>query len=299
MPAGIAVDELSGTFYAAAGNNDRAVGVPIDRVQFELRDQGNNRIDLPNVRGAAADSAGYLFFGVDDVVGGGGTAGIIRVSPGLVDTIFVDNGLPGGQSEAIQQQVLVNQLALDETGTRAICMVITTQDHLYCYGNLDSEPAAPTRLAEVEINGLRPRGIAIDPPGDPGVTNDNDDVLLVALNRTSGGSRVVRRFLFNTGRTTLTQVVGGDISLDAIGGIGDDDLADLALGPAPERNLYLADRGNGRVLRIERTSGAVSVFVDNLNGPSGLAFDGQSLLVSDDADNVVFRIVAADPGAIF
>ncbi|MBI1949340.1 MAG: hypothetical protein HYS27_26870 [Deltaproteobacteria bacterium] len=298
-PAGIAVDEAIGMFYVADGNNDRAIGVPIDRMQFELRDQTNNRVDLRNVRGAAADLAGYLFFGVDDVNGGAGTSGIIRVSPSLVDTIFVDNALPGGQSEAIQQQQFVTQLAINQVGTPALCMVITSQDHLYCYGGLDTEPAAPTRLAELEVNGLRPRGIAIDPPGDPGVSNDNDDLLYVALNRASGGSRVIRRYLFNSGRTTLTQVVGGDLSLDSVGGIGDDDLADLALGPAPERNLYLADRGNGRVLRVERVTGTVTVFIDNLNSPSGVAFDGQSLLVTDDADNVVFRIVAADPGAIF
>lgn len=299
-PAGIAVDAVSGTFYAAAGGDDRAIGVPIDRVQFELRDQGNNRIDLPNVRGAAATAAGHLFFGVDDVINGAGTAGVIRVAPDLTETIFIDNARPGGQAEAIQQQVLVTQLAVDETATQALCMVITSQDHVYCYGNLDSQTATPTRLAELDINGLRPRGIAIDPPGDPGVANDNDDVLFVSLNRSTGGapSRVIRRFLFNAGRTTLTQVVGGDLSLDGLG-LQDDDLADLAVGPAPARNLYLADRGNGRVLRLERSTSAVTVFVDNLSSPAGLAFDGQTLLVSDDNDDVIFRVIPAGAGAAF
>lgn len=291
VPHGLAVDQLSGTFYVASNGNDRAVGVPIDRVQFELRDQGNNRINLLNVQGAAASIAGNLFFGVDDVNNGINTAGIIRVRPDLVSERFVDNAQPGGQAEAILTQRVVPQLALDESAgmTPAVCMVITSQDHIYCYGNLDAQPAAPSRLAEIDINGLRPRGIAIDPANDPGVAGDTADVLYVALNRAVGVNRVVRRLTFNGTRTTLS--VGTDILLPGNIGIGDDDLADLAVGPAPERNLYLADRGNGRVLKIVPGTGVVTVFLDNLATPTGLSFDGQSLLVSDDSDRVVFRVI--------
>jgi len=303
IPSGIAVQEASGTFFVANAGNDRAVGVPIDRVQFELRDQNNNRIDLLNARGTAATRAGSLFFGVDDVINGSGSSGIIRVRQDLVDEIFVDSARPGGQAELIGNQQLVNQLVVDESAgpPAALCMVISAQDHLYCYGNLDAQPIATTRLAELELTGLRPRGIGIDPANDPGVLNDVNDVLFVAFNRTVGGSRIIRPFRFNAARTTLTAFAGADISLNGLG-LQDDDLGDLVVGPGPERNIYVADRRGGRVLRIERATGAVSTFVSGLSSPVGLAFEGglnaQALLISDDNDRVVFRVLpdAGNPG---
>ena len=305
-PSGVDVDPISGTIYVGnsglQGNRaNRAVGITIDRVQFDLTDQTGSRVDLRDVRGVAASAAGTLFFGVSEVTaGGGGSSGIIRVTRDLLRQTFVSSNTPGGQAEAITQaQQVVNQLTIDEsTSTPALCMVIQQQDHVWCYTNLDG---TASRLAEVEINGLRPRGIAIDGP-DNGA---DADVLFVALDNTT---HVIRPFTFNADRSTLT--AGTDISLttvvDANGnptaGITNNGvLGDLVVGPQPSENLYLADRSGDRILKIDRatTPPTVSVFVSNVNSPTGLAFDGDALLVTDDQDRVVFRIVPdpANPGA--
>jgi hypothetical protein len=286
-PAGVDVDPISGTIFV--GNSglqdnrtDRAVGVTLDRVQFDLTDQTGNRIDLRDVRGVAANAAGTLFFGVAEVGSdGGGSSGIVRVTRDLQRQTFVNSSTPGGQSEAITQaQFVVNQLALDESSglPTALCMVIQQQDHVWCYGNVDG---AAQRLAEVELNGLRPRGIAIDPPSARRAT----DLLWVALD---GNTRVVRPFVFNATRTTLSAVTGGDVDISDFVD-GNTQLGDLAV--APSGNLYLAHRADGRILKIDPTTRTVSVFVDNLTSPTGLAFDGATLLVTDDEDRVVFRIV--------
>jgi hypothetical protein len=293
-PSGVDVDPISGTIYVGnsgtQGNRtNRAVGITLDRVQFDLTDQTGSRIDLRDVRGVAASAAGTLFFGVAEVTsGGGGSSGIIRVTRDLLRQTFVSSTTPGGQTEAItSSQLVVNQLAIDEsTGqTPALCMVIQQQDHIWCYTNLDG---TATRLAEVEINGLRPRGIAIDPPSARHAT----DLLWVALDTTS---RVVRPFAFNTGRTTLSAVSGGDIDISAFV-TGNTQLGDLAV--SPSGNLYLAHRSGNRILKINPTTGAVSVFISNLTSPTGLGFDGNTLLVTNDQDRVVFRIVPdpANPG---
>jgi hypothetical protein len=298
-PTGLTVDPLTGTIYVANGaqgnRTDRAVGVTIDRVQFDLVDQNGQRVELIDVRSAAATEAGNLFFGVAEVQnGGGGSSGIIRVTADLRRQTFVSSSQPGGQQEAIgTAQAQVQQLALSESQLvpSALCMVIQTQDHIWCYGNLDADPAAPSRLAELELNGLRPRGIAIDGPDTAG----DADTLFVALDN---NTHVIRPFTFNAGRTTLT--AGTDIDISAFVN-NNNALGDLVVGPAPAENLYLADTAGGRVLKIDRSTATptVSVFIDNLSEPVGLAVDGESLLVSDSNDRVLFRVVPdpSNPGA--
>lgn len=78
------------------------------------------------------------------------------------------------------------------------------------------------------------------------------------------------------------------------GFVADDfELGDLVVGPAPDESLYLAHTDAGRVLKIDRRVNppVVSVIVDGLTSPRGLAFDDDGLLITDDVDNVVFRIV--------
>jgi hypothetical protein len=300
-PAGIAVQPRTQTYVVAEAARDRAVGIATDRVQFDLRDQQGDRFALSNVRGAACSAAGNLFFGVDDAGGSGQTAGLVRIRADLVEELFVDNTTPGGQSESIGQDQLVTQVTISEppasTGVPAVvCMTINAQDHVYCYGNLDAVPAAAARRAEVELgNGLRPRGIAIDGPDAAG----DADVLFAALD---GNTRVVRPFAFNATRTTLAAVPGGDIALGAFV-TGANELGDLVVGPGPDENLYLAHRSRGRILKIDRRASppVVSVFAEGFASPTGLAFDRerQALLVTDDDDRVVHRIVAdpANPGS--
>lgn len=163
-PTGVAADRLTGTVYVANGSQgnraDRAVGVTIDRAQFDLTDTSGQRINLSNVRGVASSRSGALFFGVDEVnSGGGGSSGIVRVTSTLQRELFVSSTAPGGQQEAVGTQQLVQQLALDETATvPALCMTIQSQDHIYCYGNING---GATRLAEIELANQSPRWIAI------------------------------------------------------------------------------------------------------------------------------------------
>ena len=294
-PTGVTVDALSGTVFVANGSQgnrtDRAVGITIDRVQFDVTDQNGQRIDLNNVRSVASARNGSLFFGVDEVnAGGGGSSGIVRVTADLQRQIFVNSTTPGGQQEVIGTQQTVQQLAIDESSSApaALCMVIESQDHVYCYGTLD---ATASRLAEIELTNLSPRGIAFDAPDIAG----DADVLFVALDE---GTHAIRPFTLSADRRTAT--AGTDISLSPLVN-GNFELGDLVVGPPPGEHLYLAHNNDGRVLKIDRSTNpaTVSVFVDGLSSPSGLAFDGESLLISDDNDDVVFRIVPdpANPGA--
>jgi hypothetical protein len=297
-PTGIAVQQISGAYFVAEPGNDRTIGIASDRVQFDVRDQQGNRFFLSNVRGAAASLAGNLFFGVDDARGNNQTAGLIRIRTDLVSEIFVDNNTPGAQAETIGQQQLVTQVAVSEPDAAtnvpaAVCMTINAQDHIYCYGNIDSDPIAATKLAEIEVGtALRPRAIAIDGPDVLG----DADVLFAALD---GNTRVVRPFTFNATRTSLT--AGTDISLTSFVNASTE-LGDLVVGPAPNENLYLAHRARGRILKIDRSTSppTVSVFADGFNSPTGLAFDGNALVVTDDQDRVVYRIApdatATTPG---
>ena len=152
-------------------------------------------------------------------------------------------------------------------------------------------PEKKARLAEIDLTNLSPRGIAFDAPDIAG----DADVLFVALDE---GTHAIRPFTLSADRRTAT--AGTDISLSPLVN-GNFELGDLVVGPPPGEHLYLAHNNDGRVLKIDRstTPATVSVFVDGLSSPSGLAFDGESLLISDDNDDVVFRIVPdpANPGA--
>lgn len=67
--------------------------------------------------------------------------------------------------------------------------------------------------------------------------------------------------------------------------------ADIEVGP--DGFLYVADGGagvgSGRVFRVDPQTGTATVFIGGLNSPSGLAFDGPSVLVASFAGQSITR----------
>ncbi len=279
QPQDVVIDPSTAQLSITNNGNDRAIVATIDRAQFDLRDIDGNRVDLPSVRGVAISTAGNQFFGTDDA--GNGNPGIVRVRPDLNVDTFVDNAKPGGQATAISQPI--RGVVVEETGVDVLCMAARDQDRIYCYGNLDAVPAAPTRLAELGTGGgSRPIALAIDGPDAGG----DVDVLFAVFDQ----ARLVRGFTFNAARTTLTAIGGGDVSLTAFAAANE--LGDIVVGPAPAENLYVCHRSGGRVLKVDRSTvpPTVSVFADGFSAPVGLSFDGASLLVVDENDETVFRL---------
>ncbi|MDP2343397.1 MAG: Ig-like domain-containing protein [Deltaproteobacteria bacterium] len=282
VPQDVVVDPSTAQLTITNNGDDRAIIATIDRAQFDLRDIGGNRVDLPQVRGAAISAAGHQFFATDDA-GNNGDPGIVRVSPDLVVDTFVDTTSPGGQAVAVA--VPIRGVVVEETGVPALCMAARDQDRVYCYSNLAGVGA--TRLAETGTGAnTRPLSLAIDAPDAAG----DVDVLFVAFDQT----RIIRPFAFNATRTTLSAIAGGDISLAAE--VQAAELGDLVVGPPPSENLYVAHRSNGRILKVDRSVDppTVSVFADGFTRPVGLAFDAGSLLVVDESDEAVFRL-SPDP----
>ena len=60
---------------------------------------------------------------------------------------------------------------------------------------------------------------------------------------------------------------------------------------ADDDALYVADRGNDAIRKVDLTTSAVTTLVDGLSGPGGLARDGATLYV---ADTFAGRVVAVD-----
>lgn len=282
IPQDVAPDPRTGQLVVTNFGNDRAVVVNLDRFQTDLRDFLSNRVDLIEPRGVAADAAGNLFFHVIDA--GNGPAGVVRVRPDLsLDQPFIDSGTSAGAYPTTGFG-----MALDEAAGRTpvLCGAERAQDRVECFTSLSDAAAAPVRILTEPLGAsTRPVAIAIDPPS----AADPEDRLFVALDQT----RALREYTFDAA-TRDSVTFQRDIDLGAAG-VNPNELGDVVVAPVTE-NLIVAHRSGGRILRVQQSPLVISEIASGFNRPVGLAFDGDSLLVVDEAEDAVFRITP-DPAS--
>lgn len=116
-----------------------------------------------------------------------------------------------------------------------------------------------------------------------------DDALWIA-----DGPTVRRLDLADRAVTTIAGAAGQRGDLDAVGAAARFGFLIHDIEPGPDGALLLADRINDALRRLDPATGAVtSLLRDGLNGPGGLARDGDALYVADTFDGELLRVPLA------
>lgn len=269
-PRDVLANPTTAQLFVSNFGNDEAVGVNLDRFQFRVRDQNGAVIFLDQPQGNGRDAAGNLFF---NVANNGANPGVVRLQPDFT----VDNGF-------INYLSTPAFMAVDESAGRtpALCSALPASGRIDCHTGFSTAGVAPTVLLSFTTNlaGTNPVSLAIAPPS----ATNTADRLFVAL----GASRQIRELAFNGSRTALSFVRNIDLSAF----VGANQLGDVVVAPVTE-NLIVVHTSGGRILRVAQ-NGSVTVLASGFTRPTGLAFDGDSLVVTDEDLRAVFRI-APDP----
>ncbi|MCB9553004.1 MAG: hypothetical protein H6705_14235, partial [Myxococcales bacterium] len=108
------------------------------------------------------------------------------------------------------------------------------------------------------------------------------------------GPTVRRLDLTDRSVTTIAGAAGQRGDLDAVGSAARFGFLIHDIEPGPDGALLLADRINDALRRLDPATGAVtSLLRDGLNGPGGLARDGDALYVADTFDGELLRVPLA------
>ena len=282
FPNGMALDHSGNVIVADAGNHAIRVIDPDGILttlaggnDWGMRDGSCEEAQFFSPRGVAVHADGSIY--VADSHGDR----IRRISTECSVTTVIDGpdfqGGPGAAARAFQP----NSLAFDDEDNLLIAGALVWR--LSPDGQTSTVAGAPRSLGRLDGYGgasrvFSPWGIAVD---DEGVVFFTEDRAIRMVDHDGFVSTLVR---------TVSTSYGGALSPFLKG---------IAVGPQGE--LYVADTGHGRVLRVTR-GGALAIVMDGEHavdwrglGPSGiLVMPDGSLLVGDIVTSVIWKVTFED-----
>ena len=115
-----------------------------------------------------------------------------------------------------------------------------------------------------------------------GVTTDGVNVYVSAY-----GSHTIFKVEIATG--TVTTLAGSAPSGDVIGAGTSAKFSDPTYLTTDGVNLFVVDRGNGKVKQIVLSTGIVSSVISGLNSPNGIATDGTNLYIAETGSHQIIK----------
>ena len=282
-----------------SSNLQRPTGVAIDgNGNVFLADTGNNKVLMFNASGAL-------------VLTIGNANGVAGFRPTLVGGTGID-------TRVIDANIMLNApggVSVDSTGNLYIADSGNNRVHMVLIDTTTKVISTTSRIFTVAGNGLsafsgdgtaantaslsKPTGIAVDATGNILIAdNGNNRIRKVAAPKIAAGGTITY------GTITTIAGDGKPSTLTAFG---------IALSPAPAGDLYIADSGNNRILKMTAATGtAVTVAGTGTAGssgagglatkaqlkqPSGVATDGKNLYVADTLNNCI-RMISLSSGVL-
>ena len=273
-------------------------GIAVDgNYNVFLTDTGNNKVLMFNSSGALVVTVGTGTAGFrPTIVGGTGIDTLVR-DPNIRLTT------PAG-------------VAVDATGNIYIADSGNNRVHMVLVDTTTKVISVNSRIITIAGNGLaafsgdggasnlasinNPTGVAVDAAGNVLIADNGNNrirkVVTPKVNATTG--------LVTYGNISTIAGDGRAVTLTAFG---------IALSPAPAGDLYIADSGNNRILKMTGAIGAPATIAGTgvagysgagglavqarLNQPSGVATDGRNLYVADTLNNCI-RMISLSTGVM-
>lgn len=271
-----------------------------------IADTGNNKVIMANAAGATTLTIGTGLAGFVP------TAGSTGLNTTLADISIQFNAPAGIATDAY------GNVYIADTGNHRIHMIV-------------AEPAsklinATSRIITVAGNGIEgfsgdgavatgaslksPTGIAVDATGTLDTTGAyiaTTGTIYIADNGNYRIRKVLPVKFSTTGITIGEMTAAGTISTIAGNGTATKLTAyGIALSPAPAGDLYIADAGNNRILKMTAAKGLPATFAGTgtagslgdgglatlaqLNQPSGVTTNGKDLYIADTMNSSVRKI---------
>ncbi|MCB1180074.1 MAG: hypothetical protein KDK36_21025 [Leptospiraceae bacterium] len=122
--------------------------------------------------------------------------------------------------------------------------------------------------------------------GPHGVTTDGTNVYASSYNQ-----HRIYKIQISTGTVTL---LTGSSSGDVIGSTSTAQFNTPTYLTTDGTNLFITDRGNGKIKKIVLSTGIVSTVVSGLNGPNGITTDGTYLYIAESSSHRIRRVTISD-----